>query len=263
VTSTLSTHCWQGLHYGIGKSRGKQESRIESVLAIQSIAHSIPTKLPPAKLYLDDITEIWQILTDSCAEYHAIIVAGDSRCDTLEDLADIGGRTTRFVMEISSPGKHQTLEMTTSSTRMHIHEIGDQLVAWSKYANVAEIFQKRKLRLKSAVWAVGPWILACLGVAVVAAWMFVPHAPTPISVYTLTRLITGVVLAGVIVYYFVSSHSIVYLRHPHRVGLWRWLEDHKPEIFVGIACTLIGAIAARSFEKGLELALRATQLVLR
>jgi hypothetical protein len=232
-------------------------------LSIESIANSIPTKLPPAKLYLDDITEIWQILTDSCSDCHATIVAGDSRCDTLEDLPDIGGRTTHLVMDISSAGKHQTLEITPSSTRMHIHEIGDQLVAWSKYAKVAEIFHKRRLRLKSIAWTVGPWIFACLWLVVVAAWMFVPHTPKPISIHTLTHLVTGVVLAGVIVYYFVSSHSIVYLRHPHRVGVWRWLEDHKPEILVGIACTLIGAIAAPSFEKGLEVTLRATQLVLR
>jgi hypothetical protein len=232
-------------------------------LTIQSIAHSIPTKLPPAKLYLDDITEIWQILTDSCPDCYASIVAGDSRCDRPEDLPDIGGRTIHFVMDISSPGKHQTLEITRSTTRIDIHEIGDQLVAWSKYAKIAAIFQKRKLRLKSAVWAVGPWIFACLWLVAVAAWMFVPHAPKPISIYTLAHLVTGVVLAGVIVYYFVCSHSIVYLRHPHRVWLWRWLEDHKPEILVGIGCILIGAIAARTIDKGLAVTLHASQLVLR
>ena len=61
------------------------------------------------------------------------------------------------MMDISAPGKHQTLELTPSVTRIHIYEIGDQLVAWSKYVNVAAIFERRKLRLKSAVrsWARG------------------------------------------------------------------------------------------------------------
>src|SRR5437870_4710433 len=151
-------------------------------------------------------------------------------------------------MDISSPGKHQTLEITPSASRIHIHEIGDQLVAWSKYVNVAAIFQKRKLRLKFTVRAVGPWISGCLWVLAVAVWMFVPHAAKPVSLYGLAHLLTGLVLAALVVYYFVSSHSIVYLRHPHRVGVLRWLEDHKPEIIIGAGCTLIGATATRVVE---------------
>ena len=115
-------------------------------MAIQSFPQSIPSELPPAKLYLDDISEILQILTDSNADCQASFVAGKSKCDTLDDLRDLGGRTTHFVMNISSPGKHQTLELTPSATRIHIHEIGDPLPAWSKYVNVAAIFEKRRLK---------------------------------------------------------------------------------------------------------------------
>ena len=128
-------------------------------MTIKPFPQSIPTRLPPAKLYLDDITEIVQILTDSSADCQASFVAGTSKCDTLEDLKDLGGRATHFVMNVSSPGKHQTLELTPSSSRIHIHELGDQLPAWSKYVNVAAIFQKRKLRLKSAIRAAG-WPMA-------------------------------------------------------------------------------------------------------
>ena len=114
-------------------------------MTIRPFPHSIPTQLPPAKLYLDDITEIWQILTDSSPDdCRASFVAGKSKCDTLDDLKDLGGRTTHFVMDISSSGKHQTLELTPAATRIHIHEIGDQLPAWSKYVNVAAIFEQAK-----------------------------------------------------------------------------------------------------------------------
>ena len=118
-------------------------------LAIKPFPDSIPSELPPAKLYLDDINEILQILTDSSEDCQASFVVGKSKCDTLEDLKDLRGRTTRFVLNICSPGKHQTLELTPSATRIHIHEIGDQLPAWAKYVNVAAIFEKRRLRLKS------------------------------------------------------------------------------------------------------------------
>jgi hypothetical protein len=218
-------------------------------LAIKPLLQSIPTKLPPAKLYLDDIAEILQVLTDSSADCHVNFVAGKSKCDTLDDLKDLGGRTTHFLMDISSSGKHQTLDLTTSATRIHIYEIGDQLVAWSKYVNVAAVFERRRLRLKSVVRSVGSWIFAGLWLLIVAVWIFVPHAAKPVSRYELHYLATGVILAAAVLYYFVSSHSVVYLRYPHKVGAGRWLEDHKPEIIVGVMCALMGAIATRVLEK--------------
>jgi hypothetical protein len=218
-------------------------------VAIKPLPQSIPTKLPPAKLYLDDITEIVQILTESDPGCQATFVAGKSKCDTLDDLKDLGGRATDFVMHISSPGKHQTLELTSSSTRIHIHEIGDQLPAWSKYVNVAAIFEKRRLRLKSIARALGWRIFAGLWLLTIALWMFTPHVLKPVPPYELPRLATGIVIAVAVVYYFVSSQSIVYLRHPHKVGAANWLTDHKPEIIVGIICALLGAVTSQVLER--------------
>ena len=218
-------------------------------MAIKSLPHSIPTELPPAKLYLDDIDEILQILTDSNADCQASFIAGKSKCDTLEDLKDLRGRTTHFVMDISSAGKHQTLELTPAVTRIHVYEIGDQLAAWSKYVNVAAIFERRKLRLKSAVRSVGWWVFAGLWLLTVAVWVFVPHPAKHLSIYELLHIATGVTVAAAFVYYFVSSHSIVYLRYPQRVGVGRWFEDHRQEIIVGVICALMGAIATRFVEQ--------------
>jgi hypothetical protein len=218
-------------------------------VTIKPFPHAIPTKLPAAKLYLDDITEICQILTDSSPDCQASFVAGKSKCDTLDDLAALGGRTTHFVMHISSSGKHQTLELTPASTRIHIHEIGDQLPAWSKYVNVAAIFQRRRLRLKSLVRALGWRIFAGLWLLTVALWMFAPHALKPVPVYEIPRLATAIVIAGAVVYYFASSQSIVYLRHPKKVGVGRWLAEHKAEIIVGVICALMGVLASQFLGK--------------
>ena len=217
-------------------------------MAIKPLPHSIPSKLPPAKLYLDDLKEILQILTDSNSDCEASFVAGQSKCDTLDDLQELRGRATYFVMNISSPRKHQSLELTPSSTRIHIDELGDQLVAWSKYVNVAAVFEKRKLRLKSAVHSLAPLLFAGLCLLAFALWM-VPHAAKPLSIHDLNRLVTGILLAAAVVYYFISSHSIVYLRYPRRIGLGRWLEDHKPEIIVGVICVLTGVVATRIAER--------------
>lgn len=219
-------------------------------MAIKPFPDPIPSELPPAKLYLDDISEILQILTDSNQGCQASFVVGKSKCDTLDDLKDLRGRTTRFVLDISSPGKHQTLELTPSATRIHIHEIGDQLPAWSKYVNVAAIFEKRRLRLKSVVRSLAAWAFAALWLVAVAVWLFAPHVARPVSLYKLPHIATGFMLAVAVVYYFVSSHSVVYLRHPQRVGVGRWLEDHKPEIIVGAVCALLAVVATEVIEKG-------------
>ncbi|HYK48205.1 MAG TPA: hypothetical protein VEU94_00655 [Terriglobales bacterium] len=218
-------------------------------MTIKPLSQSIPTQLPPAKLYLDDIDEIVQILTESDTDCRTSFVAGRSKCDTLSDLKDLRGRTTHFVMDVSSAGKHQTLELTPSVTRIHIYEIGDQLAAWSKYVNVAAVFERRKLRLKAAVRMLGSWMLAGFWFLAVAVWMFVPHPARSISIYELTELLTGVLLVAAVAYYFASSHSVVYLRYPQRSHASRWLEDHKPEIIVGFICALMGGIATRIVEK--------------
>jgi len=220
------------------------------LLAIKPFPDSIPSELPPAKLYLDDISEILQILTDSDQGCQASFVVGKSKCDTLDDLKDLRGRTTRFVLDISSPGKHQTLELTPSATRIHIHEIGDQLPAWSKYVNVAAIFKKRRLRLKSFVRTAAAWVFAALWLVAAAVWIFAPHFARPLSLHKLPNLATGFFLAVAVVYYFFSSHSIVYLRYPQRVGVGRWLEDHKPEIIVGAVCAVLAVVATEVIEKG-------------
>lgn len=217
-------------------------------MAIKPLPHSIPSNLPPAKLYLDDIHEIFLILSDSNPDCEATFIAGQSKCDTLDDLKELRGRTTRFVMNVSSPRKHQTLELTPSVTRLHIDELGDQLVAWSKYVNVAAVFEKRKLKLKSAVHSLAPLLVAGLCLLVFALWM-VPHPTRSLSIYEMNRLVTGILLAAAVVYYFISSHSVVYLRYPRRIGIARWLEDHKPEIIVGVICVLTGVMASRIAEK--------------
>ena len=219
-------------------------------MAIKPFPDPIPSELPPAKLYLDDIDEIIKILTDSSPDCQASFVVGKSKCDTLDDLKDLRGRTNRFVLNISSPGKHQTLELTPSATRIHIHEIGDPLPAWSKYVNVAAIFKKRRLRLKSFVRSAAAWVFAAMWLVAVAVWIFAPHVARPISIHKLPDIATGFLLAVAVVYYFVSSHSIVYLRHPQKVGVGRWLEDHKPEIIVGAVCSVLTAVAVQLIEKG-------------
>jgi hypothetical protein len=98
------------------------------------------------------------------------------------------------------------------------------------------------------------WVLSVIAAKFVTV-------PRYLTIYEWVHLVTTVVLAAIVVYYFICSHSIVYLRHPHKVPIWRWLEDHKQELIAGFAGILVGALAARTLMKGVEAALHGTQLV--
>jgi hypothetical protein len=119
------------------------------------------------------------------------------------------------------------------------------LPAWSKWVNVAAIFEKRRLKLKAAVRSLASWIFAGLWLLTIAAWMFTPQAIRPVSIRELPRLATGMAVAIAAVYYMVCSHSVVYLRYPRKVGAGRWLEDHKPEIIVGAICIVVGTVTSQ------------------
>ena len=71
--------------------------------------------------------------------------------------------------------------------------------------------------------------------------MFVPHAVKPVSIYELTRLVTGIVLRWLssITSSVRTAWSTCAIRKESVSG--RWLEDHKPEIIVGVICVLLGA----------------------
>ena len=231
-------------------------------MAKNFIFHTIPTRLPPAKLYLDDITEIWQILTEACDDLRTSVIVGNAQCDSLNELPKMGKRTTHLVMEISSEGKHHTLSLKPGASSIHIHELGDQVMAWSKYVKVDAIFQKRKLRLKAVVRAAWPWLAALLWLASVVAARLM-HIPAHLTVYQWVNFMAGVLIACSTLFYFLSSHSVVYLRHPHKLPMWRWLEDHKQELIAGFAGVLLGTVTARTLMKGIETALRGIQLMWR
>jgi hypothetical protein len=62
-------------------------------------------ELPPAKLYLDDIQDLVTILTvsggETPSEFSVQFSLGEVACDGIEDLQQIGGRTTKFKIAVT------------------------------------------------------------------------------------------------------------------------------------------------------------------
>ncbi len=221
-------------------------------MAIKPLPQSVPTDLPPAKLYLDDIREICDILKDSTGDWSVRFVVGNRRCDTLDDLLELGGRTKKFAIDITAPNKSRNLDITPYSSRINVYDYGEgRSDEWSIYAKVAAVFENRKLKLKAASRAVEGWIF--FGLAAVLFWvgMLRPFS-RPINVHDAPVLIGTTLLALVVGYYFVESHSVVYLRYSHEAGARRWFDEHLSQIIMLIIGAVVGAVMSRIADKLLK-----------
>src|SRR5579864_3641998 len=121
-------------------------------MTISSLRKSVPQNLPKAKLFLDDIREICDIMTNLSEpkdEWQLRFVAGEKVCDTWEDLKEIGGRTSDFSLKVSAPHRSRELEISRYDTRCYVFEYSDpdNAVAWSIYGKIRAVCEKRRLGL--------------------------------------------------------------------------------------------------------------------
>jgi hypothetical protein len=135
--------------------------------------------LPPARLYLDDIEEIVAIFRDVRSYFvedneHAVcttkFAVGRFECTEIEELKSFGERTSTLEIEVRRGG-----------TLIGALEIGVNGTSWKAYPRtLAETFQiygrlhalfeVRKIRWKTALRAVPPWMIFVF---------FVVAMPTP------------------------------------------------------------------------------------
>jgi hypothetical protein len=75
-------------------------------------------ELPAAKLHLDEVREIVEILTapESGTSSDGFVVkyrVRDLECDTLDDLGELGGRARQFEIHVSKGGRTSSLRLTS------------------------------------------------------------------------------------------------------------------------------------------------------
>jgi hypothetical protein len=208
-------------------------------------------ELPPAKLYLDDVLEIVSILTksDAPSKFSVSFSVDSLRCDTVEDLQQIGGRTIRFRIDVTetlveSGIPHRSwlrIESVASYLALSCSSEGE---FWTKRGKVLEIFESNSIPWRRAIqgalkriplWAVGILFFV----------LFLVRS-TPLSeksVHLSLWTLAGAVLGVVPVYLCLFRHSVVILRYAHEHGTRKWLRVHSAQILFMIAAAILGAIA--------------------
>jgi len=217
-------------------------------MVIRPVEKSVPTNLPAARLYLDDISEICEVLGDSVSsDFTTRFTVDDSQvCETVEDLKMRGGRATQFEIMIASEGREFKVRIRDHGSELDVFDPYDKSAAWTRYAKVSAIFQKRKNNP----------VLRC--VLYFALWMlmyfYLNHWLSvwfPFAVSAGLTFVTAVLVGSVSGWYILPKifGSVVYMRYSHEAGTGRWLDDHKSELIVGIVSAALGAIATRIVEK--------------
>lgn len=220
-------------------------------------------ELPPAKLFLDDVEDIVAILTSSAggAPCHSSVSysVGDATCDTIEDLQQMGGRTTKFKIIVTQvPGEvgipsaalplRSRLTVSWADTTLWLESAsGDEF--WVKRGKIGEIFESNSIWWRRAIQTIFQRIPYWLYFGVIFAGIFLSPGHFSWSEYVRARgwWLEGAVLF-LAMYVCLFRHSVVVLRRRHEGGISKWLREHATQIIFLILAALLGAIAKSIIE---------------
>jgi hypothetical protein len=144
----------------------------------------VPSALPHARLYLDDIESIEQIFKDSILkaikaeatdnsrtvpELDTTYVMGREEMDSIDDLLEQGGSSTRFHFEVHARESYRycLLSLNGPSSLPSVYSYGiDNAGEWGLHAKVAAVFKRRSMPIRNLLEGlpsgvkVGAWTVA-------------------------------------------------------------------------------------------------------
>lgn len=124
----------------------------------------IPSELPHAHLYLDDVEEICRLLKDavSAKPEHpknpsvSFLVGEDLLIDSIEDLVAHGGSATKFTIGVGPYGAYLGINGSLPPN-LGLSGVRDDL-KMGVYGSIKAIFEDRQHVLKNDIFAVPMWI---------------------------------------------------------------------------------------------------------
>ena len=214
-------------------------------MAVKKI-HEIPTELPHAHLYLDDIEEISKILLEGAspepatrhenAEIHYVV--GDLQMDTIEDLREYGGSVTDLLVIIGRLYFPSVQFIRMLNPTFLGYALPDEQERWAAYARIKSIFFRRQLRIKNALESLPKWLKILLFLLFCVAPALLGRVKAPFGLW------------GLIVYVIIAALLLFEMLRPSRVFFMRSRERSKASSTArrgyvrDIAFILLGAVLA-------------------
>jgi len=147
-------------------------------MTISSREKEVPTKLPAARLYLDDIEEIRKIILDAATsrvlgpeidptqhEVETKFYVGDQVCTEIQDLPKIKKRTRDLEMRLFAPdgfsARFSVSEYTTQWTTVGLTKAD----SWRAFHKLETVFERRRIlwrnRLPRNAQSLALWLVIC------------------------------------------------------------------------------------------------------
>ena len=152
-------------------------------------------------LYLDDIRDIVAILTENASEFSVKFSLGDVACDTVEDLQQLGGRSTNFKITViekrgevgvptHAPPLRSWLEISWVATYLGLGCASEDEF-WARRGRITEIFESNSIWWRRAIQALfhgTPWWVYAL---FVLSWLLSALYYTQLAGTTIFALLGG------------------------------------------------------------------------
>jgi hypothetical protein len=177
---------------------------------VKTVVRGLPTKLPHASIYLDELFEIeetisreYSKLSDPPMVSFEYEVDGNLKMTTHEDLESYGGRASRFKLNIVSENRiFSDLSVLSfydllAPTFVAPYALGES--KWAVFGKVEQVFKERKTRAKQVADLVSPWS-GWAALPVVLALMALilydpPHRPVWLTLDVLAALLSAAIVA--------------------------------------------------------------------
>jgi hypothetical protein len=206
----------------------------------------LPTELPHASLYLDDLEAIAQVLTDEILEklqaeadadpdklpavledgtpaikIETLYQIGHEEMDAIADLAEQGGSTKHFQMSVETPF-YQNCSLHfdgTATSHLFLRGFNDK-EQWALYGKVRAIFEGRRAPLKNLITHIPASLIFVMFVVIVSG-------PFVLDLLTLQKIVVSSLTKAVlavgwgIVAFMVLSIGVSYSLLPDRIYLVR------------------------------------------
>jgi hypothetical protein len=211
-------------------------------------------ELPIAKLHLDEVRDILQILVtpDSAgnnSEVHTKFIVRDQECDSVQELEEIGGTARRFEMIVTHGDRESRLTISPFYTHLDLSSPGPNF--WVKHGEIRKIFNENTVGWKNFIEGLTnrplyyclPLVVTVVLSLVIPSWRVVAEQRTTPNWFALILVLLA---AG----WFTSPFlgSVVILRFSHTGGIRRWLRDHASDLLLLVFGALAGAVLTKAVD---------------
>jgi hypothetical protein len=216
---------------------------------------AVPSDLPPANLYLDDIEEVLRIFralgqpseaeNSEVRHQRVYFDLGDEVCDDISDLEKIGGRAAFLTVRLIMTGPHFRQEFGLRIDRVSTSWINlgsEEENEWKAYRRLKALFDLRKRKWRAFVDDFRALTLLATG-GMVALLSLVgvvlrQHVAVKPSI-TITPVWISALFAALFVFLTFRNHSVVQLRRrPTRATLGDMIR--RNEVWLA---AILGAVA--------------------